>query len=244
MNAFDLTGKTFLVTGASSGLGRETAITISRYGGKVFITGRTPSKLDETFALLEGEGHTKYAADLTDEQQLTGLVDQLPELNGVVYSTGISDLVPAQFITAKDIGKNFQIGFEASVLLTTRLLRKKRLISSQCSLVFITSISTQYPFVGGALYISTKAAVEGYARVLALELAPRGIRVNCVAPGFVKGPMLDQTQETISAEKVAKIEERQPLGLGDPRDVANTIVFYLSDASKWITATRLVLGGG
>ena len=94
------------------------------------------------------------------------------------------------------------------------------------------------------MYISAKAALEAYARVLALELAARGTRVNCIAPAFVRTPMLKETAENFSQEAVDKIEARQLLGLGDPVDVANTIVFYLSDASKWVSATNLILGGG
>jgi NAD(P)-dependent dehydrogenase (short-subunit alcohol dehydrogenase family) len=174
---------------------------------------------------------------------MDALVAELPELNGVVYSTGISDLVPSKFISPEDIKRNFSIGFEASVLLTATLLRKKKLIKNSCSLVFISSLATKYPFYGGALYIAAKAALESYSRTLALEVAPKGIRVNCLSPAFVKGPMLEETQGKISKEVMDKFLERQPFGLGDPEDVANAVVFFLSDGSKWITGTNLPLGG-
>ncbi len=244
MNPFSLDGKTVLVTGASSGLGRQTAITSSQMGAKLMITGRDKVRLQETFDLLEGTGHKQFIADLTDQHDIDTLVASLPELNGVVYSTGISDLSPARFITAATIEKTFSISYTASVLLTAGLLAKKKLARKDCSLVFISSISTRYPFVGGAMYISAKAAIEAYARVLALELAPKGIRVNCVAPAFVKTPMLDQTATNYSQQAVDMIEARQILGLGEPEDVANTIVYYLSGASKWVSATSLILGGG
>lgn len=244
MNPFSLEGKTILVTGASSGLGRQTAITASHMGATVVITGRNEARLQETFNLLQGQGHAKYIADLTNQDDINKLVATLPILNGIVYSTGISDLSPARFITADTIEKTFSISFNASVLLTAALLGKKRIAKHNGSLVFISSISTRYPFVGGAMYISAKAAIEAYARVLALELAPRGIRVNCVAPAFVKTPMLDQTAQNYSKEAVDLIEARQILGLGEPEDVANTIVYYLSDAAKWVSATNLILGGG
>lgn len=244
MNSFDLSGKTILITGASSGLGRQCAITISRHGGTAVITGRNTKRLDDTYHQLNGGGHIQIIADLTREDDIRNLADELPDLNGVVYSTGISDLAPARFITPEMIGKTFRISFDASVLLTAGLLAKKRLKKNACSLVFISSISTRYPFVGGTMYISAKAALEAYARTLALEMAPKGIRSNCISPAFVKTPMLDDTAENYSQEAVDKIEERQILGLGDPEDVANTVVFFLSDASKWITATNLILGGG
>ena len=244
MNAFDLKGKTVLVTGASSGLGRQTAITASEYGARLIITGRNPERLDETFRALQGEGHQQVLADLTIQTDIDRLVDGLPVIEGLVYSTGISDLAPARFITGELISKTFSISFDASVLLTAGILGKKKLAKGGSSIVFISSISTRYPFVGGAMYISAKSALEAYARVLAIELAPRGTRVNCIAPAFVRTPMLTETAENFSSEAVDKIEERQLLGLGDPADVANTIVFYLADASKWITATNLILGGG
>ncbi|MGE5382504.1 MAG: SDR family NAD(P)-dependent oxidoreductase [Omnitrophica WOR_2 bacterium] len=244
MNQFSLTGKTVLVTGASSGLGRQTAITVSKLGATVFITGRNEDRLNQTFRELEGEGHKQFIADLTVQQDIDAMVSMLPELNGVVFSTGISDLTPARYITQAAIEKTFSISFNASVLLTSALLGKKKIVKNSGSLVFISSISTRYPFVGGAMYISAKAAIEAYARVLALELAPKGIRVNCVAPAFVKSPMLEQTATNYSQDAVNMIEARQILGLGEPEDVANTIAFFLSDASKWISATNLILGGG
>jgi len=244
MNAFDLTGKTVFVTGASSGLGMQTAITASEYGARVVITGRNPERLDKTFRALHGEGHMQILADLTIQEDIDRVVSQLPLLNGVVYSTGISDLSPARFISKKVIAQTFGISFEASVLLTAGILGKKKLVKDNSSIVFISSLSTRYAFVGGAMYIAAKSALEAYSRVLALELAPRGTRVNCIAPAFVRTPMLDETAVASSQGVVEKIEKLQLLGFGDPVDVANTIVFYLSDASKWISATSLVLGGG
>ncbi|HOI86305.1 MAG TPA: SDR family oxidoreductase [Lentimicrobium sp.] len=244
MNAFDLNGKTILVTGASSGLGRQTAITASSYGARLVITGRNKEKLEETYAQLKGEGHVMIPADLTVQADIDMLAASVPVLNGIVHSTGISDLSPARFIAAETIEKTFSISYNAPVLLTAGLLAKKKAAKGDCSIVFISSISTRYPFVGGAMYISAKAALEAYARVLALELAPKGIRVNCVAPAFVRTPMLDDTAANYSQEAVNMIEARQILGLGDPEDVANSIVYYLSPASKWVSATSLILGGG
>jgi NAD(P)-dependent dehydrogenase (short-subunit alcohol dehydrogenase family) len=244
MNAFDLTGKTILVTGASSGLGRQCAVTASHYGAKLFITGRNQERLLKTYDELSGTGHQWILADLTQEEDIMNLVSQLPILNGVVYSTGISDLAPARYIKKEDIAKTFDISYNASVLLTAHLLSGKKLVKNACSLVFISTISTKYPFVGGTMYISAKAALESYAKVLALELAPKGIRSNSISPAFVKTPMLDDTAEKYSDEAVRKIEAQQLLGLGEPEDVANTVVFFLSDASRWITASNLILGGG
>jgi NAD(P)-dependent dehydrogenase (short-subunit alcohol dehydrogenase family) len=244
MTPFELTGKTILVTGASSGLGRQCAITASHQGATLLITGRNKERLEETFNRLKGSGHRMLLADLTRQDDISAMVSQLPELNGVVYCTGISDLSPARFIKQAEIDKTFSISYNASVLLTSELLAKKRLVKNACSLVFISTISTRYPFVGGAMYISAKAALESYAKVLALELAPKGIRSNSLSPAFVRTPMLDDTAEKYSDEAVRKIEAQQLLGLGEPEDVANVVAFFLSDAAKWITASNLILGGG
>ena len=244
MNPFDLTGKKILITGASSGLGRQCAISASQMGATVYVTGRNRDRLLQSFGKLSGTGHQWFLADLTLEKDVENLMHQLPVLNGVVYSTGISELAPARYVKKEDIARTFDISYSASVLLTSNLLANKKLEKNNCSLVFISTISTKYPFVGGTMYISAKAALESYARVLALELAPKGIRSNSISPAFVKTPMLDNTAEKYSDEAVRKIEAQQLLGLGEPEDVANVVVFFLSDASRWITASNLIVGGG
>ncbi|MCX6247529.1 MAG: SDR family NAD(P)-dependent oxidoreductase [Bacteroidetes bacterium] len=244
MSAFDLNGKTVLVTGASSGIGKQTAITASKQGARLVITGRNAERLEETFKSLHGEGHLQLLADLTIQADIDRMVAQLPILNGLVHSTGISDMTPASYITSETIARTFRISFDAIVLLTAGILSRKKLAKNDSSIVFISSISTTYPFIGGSMYVSAKAAIEGYARVLAKELVQRGTRVNCIAPALVRTPMMDETAVNYSQEVVDQIEKLQPLGLGDPEDVANTIVYFLSDASKWVTGGHLILGGG
>lgn len=244
MNPFELKGKTILVTGASSGLGRQTAVTASKFGARIIITGRNAKRLEETFHMLQGDGHLQILADLTIQDDIDRLVTSIPPINGLVHSTGISDITPARFITREVIAKTFSICFEASVLVTAGVLAKKKLIKNDSSIVFISSVSTTFPFIGGAMYISAKAATEAYAQVLTKELAPRGTRVNCISPAFVRTPMLDETAENFSMEVIHRIEQLQVLGLGDPEDVAHTIIYYISDASRWVSGTNLILGGG
>ena len=243
MNAFSLKSKRLLITGASSGLGRAVAVAASEAGASLVITGRNTERLKETFKKLHGDDHVFLIADLTNESDINNLVTQLPLLNGVFFSVGVSAILPASFITREKLLSDMSVNFMAPVLLTTSLLKSKKLVNGKCSLLYMSTISTVYPFVGGGLYISARAAIEGYARVLALELAPKGIRVNCLRSGFVRTPMLDQTAR-ISQEVVSKIESQQPLGIGDPDDVAQTAVFYFADASKWVSGTNLILGGG
>jgi NAD(P)-dependent dehydrogenase (short-subunit alcohol dehydrogenase family) len=243
MKAFSLETKHLLITGASSGLGRQVAITASRAGATLIITGRNTERLLETFDQLHGAGHVSISADLTKDEDVATLISQLPKIHGVFFSAGTSAILPASFINREKLSNEISVNFMAPVLLTSALLRSKKLVNNDCSLLYMSTISTVYPFVGGGMYISARAAVEGYARVLALELAPKGIRVNCLRSGFVKTPMLDQTAR-LSQEVVGKIEKQQPRGIGEPEDVANTAVFYFADASRWISGTNLILGGG
>lgn len=240
---FLLDDKTILVTGASSGIGKETAIRISQLGGRLIITGRNSSNLRNTFEQLEDNNHIYIEADLSIESELSRLAEQLPELDGVVYSAGITGHLPVKFISREEIERYFSINFNSIVLLTALLLKKKKLMN-RSSLVFLSSTATRFPYFGGALYSSSKAALEAYSKVLAVELAPKGIRANCISPSFVKTPMVEGAAETISNEVLEKFEKMMPLGFGKPADVANAILFLLSDASGWITGTNLVLGGG
>jgi NAD(P)-dependent dehydrogenase (short-subunit alcohol dehydrogenase family) len=242
-NPFQLNGKTFLVTGASSGIGKEAAIAISKAGGTVVVTGRNLVRLQHTYSSLYGNGHNSIPADLNNAEEIDKLVDQLPGLDGVVFSAGITGHLPAKFILEDDISAYFNTNYKAPVLLTSRILKKKKL-NNKASLVFLSSIATKFPYYGGALYGSTKAAIELYSKVLAIELASKGMRSNCISPSFVKTPMVDSAAETISDEVMEKFKKMMPLGFGEPEDVANAIIYLLSDASKWVTGSNLVLGGG
>ncbi len=243
MNYFDFTDKVFLITGASSGIGKQTAITISENNGTVFITGRNKERLDETFKQLKGDKHQSFIADLTKQEQIDNLVEALPKLNGIVYCAGITGPIPARFINQDKIDKMFKINYEAPVKITAAILAKKKIFNN-ASIIFMSSISTKYPYIGGSLYIGSKSAIEAFTKVLSLELAPRGIRCNCLSPAYIKTPMLEQTINIVSKDFIEKHKSIQPLGLGKPEDVANVIMFFMSDASKYVTGTNLILGGG
>lgn len=243
MEPFTLENKTILITGASSGIGAQTAITCSQMGANIVITGRNEERLTDTLNKLEGKGHKKIETDLTEEDSRNQLVEEVDSLDGVVHSAGLTTHMPAKFLRQKNLDQLFTINYNVPVLLTARLLKKKK-INDGGSLVFMSSIATKYPYFGGAVYSSTKAGIEAYAKTLAVEVAPKKIRSNCLMPSFVKGPMVEEAGKTISQEVLDKFEKMMPLGFGEPEDVANTVVFFLSDASKWITGARLTMGGG
>ena len=243
MNEFSLTGKTILVTGASSGIGKVTAVLISKYGAAVYITGRNKENLEETYSGLQASGHRLFVADLTNEDEMDQMINDLPALNGIVHCAGIVDPLPVKFIKQADIDKMFGINFHVPVNLTGKILRKKKLLD-HASIIFISTIATRNPYFGGALYSSSKAALEAYSKTIALELVSRGIRSNCLMAGLVKTPMIENPPEKdMEREAHERYLKRYPLGIGEPEDVAATILFFLSDASKWITGTSLILGG-
>jgi NAD(P)-dependent dehydrogenase (short-subunit alcohol dehydrogenase family) len=245
MKFCNLTGKTIMVTGASSGIGRQTAILTSRLGAKLFITGRDEGKLAETYNGLEGSDHGMFSVDLTDEGQMTELLKHVPTVNGIVHGAGIIGPTPTKFIRQEDINKLFRINFEVPVLLTGKILIAKKL-ENHSSIVFLSSIATRSPYFGGALYSGAKAALEAYSATLALELAPRKIRSNILSPSLVETPLLTNTiQESnpeIVEDSLQRYLRKYPMGIGTPEDVANLIVFLLADESRWISGANIPLG--
>ena len=245
MNSFSLVGKYFLVTGASSGIGRQVAISISEQGGNLIITGRNEIRLKETINQLTAGDHSFQIADLINEEDIVKLVDSINKIDGVAFCAGVTSHLPAQFIKQESIESISKINFESPLKIISQIIKKKK-INKSASLVFISSIATKYPYFGGSLYISSKSALEGLSKTLALELASKGIRSNCLSPAYVRTPMVDATEGIISKEAIEESLNKHKdvllLGIGEPEDVANTVVFFLSDASKWITGQNLVMG--
>jgi NAD(P)-dependent dehydrogenase (short-subunit alcohol dehydrogenase family) len=236
---FHLQGKTVLVTGASSGIGRAVAVECARAGARVVITGRDPQRLDQTLAMLDaGSGHTACVADLTDAAQLAHLVDQAGELDGVVHAAGIDGVTPVRMLRQGFMESVLDGNFMAPLMLTQKLLFKKSLRNGS-SIVFLSSIAAHTGTVGVGPYSASKAALEGMIRCLALEIAPRAMRANALAPGLVDTPLVNQDRAWLD-EKA----KSYPLGLGKPEDVAYAAIYLLCDASRKVTGTRLHLDGG
>lgn len=240
---FELHGKTVLVTGASSGIGRQVAASIASMGGNVLLTGRNEQKLVESYEALEGEGHRIIVADLTNEEERMELVKELPVLDGIVHCAGVVQPYPIQFLNQKKIDETLNINYEIPVLLMSAITSKKKL-GNNASIVFISSISGQHPHKGGAMYAGSKAALEAFSKVVALEFYAQGVRSNCISPAMVKTDMYDVAAEGMTTEAMDAHIAQYPLGVGYPEDVANTAVFLLSDASRWITGINITLDGG
>lgn len=240
-NPFSLSGKTILVTGASSGIGRGIAIACAGMGAQLLLTGRNITRLQETLASLEGEGHSYIAADLTDANERTALVEQLPALHGVVHCAGVGSRVPCKMLTQEDIDHVLKPNTEAPMLLQAELLAEKK-VQKGASVVIIASAAANMPVAGNAVYSASKAAMVAYAKCLAQELAPRQIRVNSISPTMV---WTDLALVGASAEQLTEAEKQYPLKrYGQPQDIAHLAVYMLSDASQWMTGSDVQITGG
>lgn len=243
MTPFHLHNKTILVTGASSGIGQQIAKSICEMGGNVIISGRNNERLQSTFNNLIGTNNKKIVADLLNKNELNELIDQLPALDGIVHCAGLVQPFPIKFLSEDKISETFLTNYNIQVLLMAAITRQKK-INKNASIVFISSISAAHPHKGGALYSGSKAAIESFSKVVALEFYPLSIRSNCIAPAMVKTPMYDYAEKGASKETLDEHVKKYPLGVGKVEDVANTAIFLLSDASKWITGTTITLDGG
>jgi NAD(P)-dependent dehydrogenase (short-subunit alcohol dehydrogenase family) len=242
-NPFSLARKTILVTGASSGIGRATAVSCAKMGADVVITGRNQERLSDTLAQMPGTQNLSIAADLTDAEQIDALVADIPQLNGVVHCAGIGDRTLLKMAREKDIERVMSANFNAPVLLQRALLKKKK-IQAEASIVFIASRAPFAPTIGNGLYAASKGAMLAYAKVLGLELAPQLIRVNCICPAMVWTELVER-DATLTGADYHEAEKNYPLKrYGKPEDVANLAIYLLSDASCWMTGSNIDITGG
>jgi len=242
-NPFSLSGKRILVTGASSGIGRTTAIECSRMGACLVLTGRNEERLQETLESLTGINHQILPADLTDADSTANLVERVGQLEGVVLCAGQGSVIPMKLATRQRIAPAFDVNYFAPVELV-RLLLKKKCLKDGASLVFVASIGGINAFtIGNGVYGASKAALNSTMKFFALELAPKKIRCNSVCPGMVNTGMI--TGGAVSEEQHKADMVTYPLKrYGEPEDIAYGIIYLLSDASSWVTGHSLVIDGG
>ena len=236
-----LEGKTIFVTGASSGLGAQAAIECARSGANVIVSGSNSARLAGTLNQLQGLGHSQLLCDLRQRESIEQLANLLPNLDGVALCAGITRTIPVRFITDENIDEMFQINVLSSMQLIRSLLKLKK-INAGGAIVFISSIATSYADIGNSIYAATKGAINSFSKVLALEMARKRVTSNCLEPGFIPTRLLDAG--VITEEQLIEEKKKYPLGFGDPSDIANGIVYLLSDSAKWITGTVLKIDGG
>ena len=208
---------------------------------------RREDKLKETLALLEKGDHSYYAVDLTSfdllEPIISEAVGKSGKISGLVQCAGKEMTLPINMINNKLYEDIFSVNlFSAFELI--KIIINKKYSSAGTSIVLISSINSVVGNAGLSLYSATKGAMVAAVRSLSVELAGRNIRINCISPGFVKTEMFDSLYDKISPDQIARTISEYPLGIGTPEDIANACVFLISDASRWITGTNLIVDGG
>lgn len=238
---FSLKGKRVLITGASSGIGRATAIECSKAGAKVILLGRNIDRLNETLSQCDGEGHSLIQCDLADLDSLSEKLNNIPDLDGVVHNAGVNTKYLVKNLSKEKIDEIFHTNYYAPVLMTQMFLKKK-ILNKNASLVFISSISASLGAISNSVYASSKGAMNSFVRSLALEIAPRGMRANVIQPGMIETPILSAYA---MSEELEAFKNSSPLGHpGEPIDIANGCVYLLSDASKFVTGSVFTIDGG
>lgn len=242
-NPFSLEGKTILVTGAASGMGRATAISCAKMGARIVVADFNAEGMANTISELEGVGHLQFVINLADEDSWAELLLNTPVLDGIANCAGIANMNPFTFINREEMDKVFNINFFGPVLLTKSLIKAKKL-NKGGSVVFVSSVDgPRVVHVGNSVYSAGKSALVGMAKNMAVDLASKKIRVNCILPGTTDTPLIRTAN--VTEESLAEVAKTFPLKrFGTPEDMANGIIYLLSNASSFVTGTELVIDGG
>lgn len=241
-NPFSLEGKTILVTGASSGIGRATAIECSKMGAQLIITGRNAERLQATFEALEGHGHQQITADLDQDEDIESLSSFCPLLDGVFFCAGITDTTLVKFMKREKMNRVLNTNLLSPTLLTKTLLSKKK-INKSASLVYMSSYGAEQVTIGLGVYAASKLGLTAMVHAIAKELINKGIRANSIMPMMVRTELVDAIT-SLSQEDIDKDEANYPLGYGKATDVAYAAIYLLSDASRWMTGSQIKMDGG
>jgi len=248
INLIDFTGKTIIITGASSGIGRETAILLSKLGAKLIIIARNKEKLRDTINSLDGEDHTGIAFDLTSFSEYSHLYSRIFEncgsVSGFVHCAGFSKTIPLRNMSLSDLDEMMKVNYYSFMLLAKEFVKKKNVHPDGASIVAISSISGDFSVKGKSIYSATKSSLNISVKALAQEYAQWNIRFNAVSPGWVRTELTDKATRVLTSERLENVFENHPLGPGYPIDVAKAVAFLLSDAARWITGTTLTIDGG
>ncbi len=241
-NPYSLEGKTILITGAASGIGKATSIESSKLGAKIVAVDLNGEGLEKLMPQLEGDGHLQFTGNRCDEEFLKNLGEESPALDGVFLCAGVSDTTPVKVITEEKLKRVFDVNLTAPIMMLKQLLVKKK-INKGGSLVWMSSYGAEKVEPGLGIYAASKSAVNGIMRAYAKELVSRKIRSNSIMPMMIRTELLS-TLNNISEKDWEKQEAMYPLGFGSPLDVAYAAIYLFSDASRWITGTQIRMDGG
>lgn len=242
---YNFTGKTILVTGASSGIGKQICLDCAEAGATVIMLGRDEERLKQLLYQLEGGSHQVITGDLKDEQFIERACQRLPLLDGVVQSAGLMKLVPLKFINAAFIDEMLAVNLRAPILLLSALQKQKKLKPAS-SIVLLSSVNgAAVGSLANSVYGATKGALQSFCKSASLELAKTNIRINCIAPAMVNTEGTAKISEHVSAEAIEADKKNYPLGrYGTPSDIAGCCLFLLSGAGSWITGSTITIDGG
>lgn len=246
-NPMSLNGKTIMVTGASSGIGRATAVYASRLGARLVICGRNTERLESVHSELHGTGHVKQLFDFTQTDTIVpwmkSVCQEVGPLNGLAHCAAMQATRPIQAISAEFVSDVLTQNLSAALLLA-QAFRLKACHAPGASLVFVSSSAALRTAPGNVVYAASKGGIVSAVKGLGVELVRDKVRVNAVAPAMVDTPMSSQFREILSEENFQKVIAMHPLGFGQPDDVAAAINFLLADTARWITGSVLCVDGG
>ncbi len=246
-NPLSLEGKNIVITGASSGIGAETALLCSEMGANVVMIARDEGRLNGILAKMKQGKHLYYSLDITSYAMISSVIEdcvsKIGKIDGFIHSAGIENTIPINVIKQENYESTFSINL-FSGLEFVKVLSKKKYRSEGLSIVFLASVMGVLGQKGKTAYCASKGAIVNSVKALSLELAEKNIRVNCISPAVVVTEMTKKLFATLTEEGVNSIKKMHPLGLGRPQDIANAAVFLLSEASRWVTGSNLIIDGG
>jgi len=247
-NPFSLEGKHILITGASSGIGRQCAISCSQMGARITLVARNKERLEETLLQMIGEGHFIISQDISELEKIKDVVDdavaQNGKIDGFIHSAGIEGTIPINILNEEKYFDYFRINTVAGFEFSKSLSKKKSKSMNGLSIVLLASVMGVVGEPGKVAYCLSKGAVINGVKALALELASKNIRVNSISPGIVETSMTAKAFQELPESTFENLKNAHPIGFGQPEDIANAAIYLLSNASKWVTGSNLIVDGG
>jgi NAD(P)-dependent dehydrogenase (short-subunit alcohol dehydrogenase family) len=244
----DFAGRWIVVAGASSGIGRAISVELAQWGARIVLIGRDEARLAETAAQLGDAAHHVLALDLSKHElivpEIQRVRNEIGPIYGMCYSAGIVETRPLAATTVDIVRSQLDVNVIAAIELARAVARRDVMMPDGGSLLFVSSVYGHVGMPGQIGYCGTKGALGAIARAMAIELARRNVRVNCISPGLVFTNMTDRALGKLSSDHVERLKAAHPLGAGQPEDVARAAAFMLAPGSRWITGADLVVDGG